>query len=65
MTQAILALADAFQLQPIVEGIETRAQLQVATELGAPLIQGYYFSKPMPADEVINYLNSMRKAPDE
>lgn len=35
----------------IVEGVETREQLDFVTSIGCNLIQGYYYSKPVPVDE--------------
>lgn len=37
----------------IQEGVETKEQLDLVTSCGANYIQGYYFSKPLPADEFI------------
>lgn len=58
MTQAAISLAEAFHLIPIVEGVETLYQLKSVTALGAELIQGYYFSKPMPSEKVVDYIKS-------
>jgi diguanylate cyclase (GGDEF)-like protein len=58
MTQAILSLADAFNLDAIVEGIETKRQFDTASALGANLIQGYYYSRPMASAEVAGYIDS-------
>lgn len=35
----------------IAEGVETKTQLLMLKELGCALVQGYYFSRPLPADE--------------
>ncbi|MBR6223324.1 MAG: GGDEF domain-containing protein [Lachnospiraceae bacterium] len=35
----------------IQEGVETKDQLDLVVDAGANLIQGYYFSKPVPADD--------------
>jgi EAL domain-containing protein (putative c-di-GMP-specific phosphodiesterase class I) len=35
----------------IGEGVETRTQLEVLTRLGCQEYQGYYFSKPLPAEQ--------------
>jgi diguanylate cyclase (GGDEF)-like protein len=58
MTLAALSLAETFELMPVVEGVETLYQLKTVTALGADLIQGYYFSKPMPAEDVVDYIKS-------
>jgi diguanylate cyclase (GGDEF)-like protein len=58
MTQAILSLAEAFKLVAVIEGIETRRQLDTVTALGANLVQGYYYSRPMPSEQVAGYIRS-------
>ncbi|MEQ9364677.1 MAG: EAL domain-containing protein, partial [Leptospirales bacterium] len=51
IVEAIHALARALKLRTIVEGVENREQLQYLRNLGLDRIQGYYFSKPLPAGE--------------
>lgn len=38
------------------EGVETTAQLDRVTASGCDLIQGYYFSRPIPEQEILQYL---------
>ena len=40
----------------IVEGIETRDELAILKTLGGLMVQGYLYSRPIPADEVIGFL---------
>ena len=40
----------------IQEGVETKEQLDLVLEAGANLIQGYYFSKPLPKEDFIDYV---------
>jgi len=42
----IMALADDFGCQTIIEGVETEATLDAARALGIPLAQGYLFARP-------------------
>ena len=49
---SIIALANSLGLATIAEGIETEEQLDYINKLGCTLIQGYYYSKPVPADEL-------------
>lgn len=49
--RSIVALANSLQLKIIAEGVETAEQLKQLGELGTHMVQGYYFSKPKPADE--------------
>ena len=43
----ILELADGFGARTVAEGVETRADFLTAREMGADLIQGFYFARPM------------------
>lgn len=44
----IVELAQGYGVRTVAEGIETRADLIAANELGFDLVQGYLFGKPMP-----------------
>ncbi|MGG1664041.1 bifunctional diguanylate cyclase/phosphodiesterase [Brevibacillus sp. NRS-1366] len=50
----IIAMAQHLKLDVIAEGIETKDQLDILTENDCMEIQGYYFSRPLSADEVEN-----------
>ena len=52
IVDAILALAGAFHMEVVAEGIETEGQLAALIERGAVNGQGYLFSRPAPAAEV-------------
>ena len=45
----------------VVEGVETRAQLDSLRRLGCDFVQGYYFSKPMPGAAIEQYLAKERE----
>lgn len=47
----------ALDIHIVVEGIETKDVLDKFTELGCDYIQGYYFSKPLPQDEFVRFIN--------
>ena len=49
---AIIAMARSLNLDLVAEGVETREQYQFLTNNGAHVIQGYLFSKPVPAAEL-------------
>ena len=51
IVMAIINLSRSLGLQTIAEGVETIGQLEFLREQGCDEIQGYYFSKPVPADE--------------
>ena len=46
-------LASDLQMQTTAEGVETQEELLLIRNLGCSLIQGYYFGKPMPAEEAL------------
>ena len=41
-----------------VEGVETLEQLEIAIDAGCKQAQGYYFSKPIPKDQVIDFIKN-------
>jgi diguanylate cyclase (GGDEF)-like protein/PAS domain S-box-containing protein len=49
---AIIGIARGFGLQLMAEGIETSIQMETLQSLGCEEMQGFYFSKPLPAAEV-------------
>jgi len=49
---AIISMAQHLKLDVIAEGIETKDQLDILTENDCQEIQGYYFSRPLSAEEV-------------
>ncbi|SDO23223.1 EAL domain-containing protein [Alkalicoccus daliensis] len=60
LVSTIIAMADAMQLKVVAEGVETKAQLQELQSLGCQLIQGYYFSKAVPADYITENFNTLK-----
>ena len=58
LVATITALARNFGLETIAEGTETLAQVDIMRELGADHAQGYYFSKPLAADALVDWLRS-------
>jgi len=56
IAKAIIDLGKEMNVEVLAEGVETLEQLERMRIQGCHLIQGYYISKPMPADEVAGYL---------
>ena len=53
---ATIGLAHNLGLEVVAEGVETEEQLAYLKARGCNLIQGYLFSRPVPADEVIAFI---------
>lgn len=49
--KCVVALAGTLQMDVTAEGVETKEQYEFLRDLGCDTIQGYYFSRPLPADE--------------
>jgi EAL domain-containing protein (putative c-di-GMP-specific phosphodiesterase class I) len=52
IVSTIVTLGQNLGLQIVAEGVETSSQLETLKSLGCDAVQGYFFSKPVPADEV-------------
>ena len=53
LIRAMVGLASDLKMQTTAEGVETQDELQLVRDLGCSLVQGYYFGKPMPAEEAL------------
>ncbi len=52
LASSILALSKGLNLGIVAEGIENRAQLESLRRLGCQVVQGYFISRPVPADAI-------------
>jgi len=57
IVSAIISMAKRLGLQTIAEGVETIGQLEYLKEQGCNEIQGYFYSKPLPAEEFKAFRN--------
>ncbi|WP_052501559.1 sensor domain-containing protein [Thiomicrospira microaerophila] len=55
--KAIISLAKAIGYQTVAEGVETQQQAEFLEQQGCDLIQGYYYSKPLTEEDLINLLS--------
>jgi EAL domain-containing protein (putative c-di-GMP-specific phosphodiesterase class I) len=58
IVDAIIALANSLKLQVVAEGVETIDQVEYLMARECQLLQGYYFSRPVPADDVPTQLKT-------
>ena len=52
----IINIAKELKLTTIAEGVETKEQREYLLEKGCDIIQGYYYSKPLPKEDFEKYL---------
>ena len=58
MVKLILDIARYLKLKVVAEGVETEGQMKLLREAGCDLVQGYYFSRPVPAEEFEKLIES-------
>ena len=61
---AILAMARSLKLKVVAEGVENNTQLTFLQDHGCDEIQGYYFSRPMTPDDLVEKLPGLVGCPD-
>ncbi|MGR5151093.1 EAL domain-containing protein [Photobacterium swingsii] len=58
IVRSIVMMCHSFGYCTLAEGVETPAQIELVKELGCNLIQGYVYSRPLPAEELERLLRS-------
>ena len=64
ITKVIINLAKSLGLEVLAEGVETAPQLEFLNQRMCDEVQGYYYYKPMPAEEIEKLLNPCHSAGD-
>src|SRR5262249_55203910 len=62
LTLAIVNLAHSMKIDLVAEGVETSAQRDFLLRKGCPVMQGYFFSRPMQAEDVTRMLERQSEA---
>ena len=63
IVKAILSMGQDLNLRVVAEGIETLALKEHLASLGCQYLQGYWFSRPLPADDLVTLLESQSQQP--
>lgn len=61
LVRAIISMARCLNLNVVAEGVETENQRELLNSLNCTEMQGYLFSRPLPADEMGIYFNTVNK----
>lgn len=63
LVKSIITLADSLAIEVLAEGIESRKQEEVLISLGCDYAQGYLYAKPIPANEIADFISRWDKMP--
>jgi len=58
MIEITLDISHSLSVPMIAEGVETEEQMLILKKLGCEIVQGYYFSKPVPAEEFRRFFSA-------
>ena len=56
----MIDMAHSVDVKMCIEGIETQEEMDQILEMGCDYIQGYYYSKPLPFNEIAEYLKNFK-----
>lgn len=62
IVRSILALCQGMHMECVAEGAETESQVRFLQAMGCQWVQGYYFAKPMPKEQILPYLSQVEIA---
>ena len=63
--EATMHMLQGMDLPIVSEGIETKEQFETMAEIGIKYIQGFYFSRPLPEEEFLEFIRSRNFSKDE
>ena len=58
LSEAIIVMAHKLGLKVVAEGVETAEQLELLSGINCDFVQGYFFSRPVPAGEFDKLLSA-------
>ncbi|MCG8642306.1 MAG: EAL domain-containing protein, partial [Desulfobacterales bacterium] len=58
IVETIILMAKNLGIGVVAEGVETKAQMELLKQYECELIQGYYYARPMPFNELIGFIEN-------
>ena len=58
--EQVVLMADKLELGLLAEGVETQEQIEMLQNIGCDQVQGYYYARPMPADDFFSLLKEQQ-----
>ena len=56
VVDAIIQMSHRLKMKVVAEGVESAQQVELLKEMGCDFIQGYYYSKPLPMNELLDFI---------
>ncbi len=60
--ESTIAMMKSLNIELIAEGVETQEQVDALVKLGVKYLQGYYFSRPIPSEDFITFIDDRNTA---
>ncbi len=61
IAQSVVDLADNLNMRTVAEGVEEPEQLEILRQIGCTYIQGFLFSRPIPADQIPTVVSRLNR----
>lgn len=61
IVESIIRIADSLNLEVVAEGVENETEIQALLDKGCHIMQGYYYSRPLPFPQLCDYLVRTQK----
>jgi diguanylate cyclase (GGDEF)-like protein/PAS domain S-box-containing protein len=65
IVSTIIAMAHNLKMNVVAEGVETRKQLQFVDQQGCEVVQGFYYSLPLPPENVVELILNVKQLQPE
>ncbi len=62
IVRTILAMANSLNYETVAEGVEDMTQFEFLSDHGCTFAQGYYFARPLPADDFVDWIKGWKPA---